>query len=234
VDSSPNQHSDRRSEREALYRALIEIAAEEGYGSATPSRVAQAAGLPEAAFHEHFASTKDCFLMLYRNTLLRLMAALQNSIEASGSARWERKVGAGLGTALAFLARDPALTRACLLEARAVGPEATERGEATLRYVIACVTRLRSAEGGPLLGAELMVRGTHAVVRAQDVDLAGRRARRLTRHRRRGAAATPTIPACTRVRTPHSTRSRHSSRAGATGSRGASSRETSESGFSRR
>jgi AcrR family transcriptional regulator len=172
VDSSPRlrEHdSDPRGEREALCRALTEIAAGDGYRTATPARVAQAAGLPVAAFSRHFSSIRDCFLALYGDTLERLQDAIDGSVERCGTAEWDSEIEAAFGAALGFLARDPVLTRACVLEVSMVGPEAEARREAALRRMIARLEALRTAhrEPVPALASEMIVRGTHAVVQTR-------------------------------------------------------------------
>jgi AcrR family transcriptional regulator len=159
----------REREREALYRALAEIAAGAGYRAATPARVAETAGLPVAAFGEHFASTRECFLILYADTLDRLEDAIDGSVGSCGTGAWESEIEAAFRGALAFLARDPVLTRTCLLEASAVGPVAEARREEALRRLIARLDTLRSAHGEliPPLASELIVRGAHALVQAR-------------------------------------------------------------------
>ena len=160
---------DPRREREALYRALAEIAATDGYRAATPARVAQTAGLPLATFSEHFTSTADCFMTLYAETLDRFQDAIDRSVGSCGAGAWESEVEAGFRAALVFLARDPILSRACLLQVSAVGPEAEEWREAALRRLIARLEALRSTHGEhvPPLPFEMIVRGAHALIQTR-------------------------------------------------------------------
>ena len=59
-------------QRERLIDAMIDVAASQGYVSASVARVSRAAGVSSETFYEHFQDREDCLLAAYRAVATRL------------------------------------------------------------------------------------------------------------------------------------------------------------------
>lgn len=174
MDSRPEtSESNERSEPAALRRALVELVASEGFTAATPAAVTERAGLPVEAFARQYHSVEDCFLSAYDEMVERLHTRVDEAIRAAdavpGSDGWRRQLEAGFGAALEFLAGDPALARACVVEVFSAGEPALARREAMIESFVACLDDLRIERDAPIppLAPELIVRGTDDLVYAR-------------------------------------------------------------------
>ncbi len=129
----PGGHQLRREvvlhhQRERILTAAVELIAERGYRAVTVADIVKRAAIARAKFYANFASKQDCFFAAYDRALAE---ALHRVGEASASASsFPAGVSAGLGALLGYIAAEPALARACLLEAPSLGPAMATRGEA--------------------------------------------------------------------------------------------------------
>jgi AcrR family transcriptional regulator len=163
------------SQRTRLLEAVGRAVAEKGYGGATIDDIVRRAGVSKMTFYEHFRDKEDCFIAAYEAASEELFERVRTAqSEPDG---WLERAGAGIRAYLAWLAGDPELARAFLIEVAAAGPRAAERRE-RLRERYAALMRELQAEARadiptlPRLPDEIF----HALVAAVD-DLVVRRIR---------------------------------------------------------
>ena len=123
---------------------------EKGYRAVTVADIVKRAGVARNTFYENFNSKEDCLLAAQHDAIA---AALEQVVTAAGEIDdWPRRVKAGLAAFLAFIAREPALARTCLVEALAAGPAAMQAHEESLQSFISLFRLGRdvSLHGGEL------------------------------------------------------------------------------------
>lgn len=106
-------------ERRMILRVAGTMAAEQGYGSLTVSRIRAAAGISRRRFDAHFDDTEDCFLAAVELIAGRSMAASRHAFLQADT--WPRAVQCALDTLCARVADDPILVGLCFLEVDAAG-----------------------------------------------------------------------------------------------------------------
>ena len=172
------------SQRERLIDAMIDVAATQGYASASVARVCVAAGVSSATFYEQFHDREDCLLAAYRTVATHVLDQTESfgRSRATNGGEWSREARGVLERTLTVLAEDPSGARVLLLEALAGGSRlAAERatlGEALQRRV---QTLLDSPpRGAPVLDlpAEALIGALRSIISRQllhdeDDDLAG-------------------------------------------------------------
>jgi AcrR family transcriptional regulator len=105
-----------------------------GYCAVTIADVVKRAGIARNTFYENFSSKEECFLAAQK---FAMAAALEQVVAAAGEIDdWPRRIKAGLGAFLAYVAREPALARTCMVEALAVGPAARRCYEESLQSFV--------------------------------------------------------------------------------------------------
>jgi AcrR family transcriptional regulator len=114
-----------------MLTAVVEEVAEQGYRAVSVGDIVKRAAIARAKFYENFASKEDCFLAAYDRAGAELTQRVVEACEQAGDSIAERMYAA-LGATLAYLAANPALTRACIVEAPAAGPVTETRREQTL------------------------------------------------------------------------------------------------------
>ncbi len=111
---------------------------EKGYRAVTIADIVKRAGIARNTFYASFRSKEDCFLAAQEYAMA---SALERVVAAAGEIDdWPRRVEAGLAAFLSFVAREPALSRTCMVEALAVGPASVRYCEESLQ---AFVSRFR-------------------------------------------------------------------------------------------
>jgi AcrR family transcriptional regulator len=133
-------------QRERMLVAAVELIAERGYRLVSVADIVKRAAIARAKFYANFSSKEDCFFVAYDRAVeeaLRLVAA---ACEQSDGPFPER-LRAGLAALLEHLAADPALARACVVEAPSVGPAGEERRDRTLQSFADLVRAGRGGEG---------------------------------------------------------------------------------------
>jgi len=109
-------------------------ASERGYRAVTVADIVRRAGIARSTFYENFSSREDCFLEAQKYAM---SAALEQVIAAAGEIEdWPQRVEAGLAAFLAYIAREPALARTCMVEALAAGPAAMQSYEESLQSFV--------------------------------------------------------------------------------------------------
>jgi AcrR family transcriptional regulator len=132
----PGGHQLRREvvvhhQRERMLTAVVEVVAEQGYRAVSVGDIVKRAAIARAKFYENFSSKEDCFLAAYDRAAVELKRRVVEACERAGDSISGRMV-ATLAAALDYFASEPALARACIVEAPAAGPAAEERREQVL------------------------------------------------------------------------------------------------------
>jgi AcrR family transcriptional regulator len=123
-----------RHQRERIINGLALEASERGYHAVTVADVIRRAGVARNTFYENFRSKEECFLAAQQYAM---DAALERVIMAAGEIDdWPRRVEAGLAAFLAYIAREPALARTCMVEALAGGTAAMQAHEEALQSFV--------------------------------------------------------------------------------------------------
>jgi AcrR family transcriptional regulator len=110
------------SQRARLLEAVGRVVADRGYGGATIDEIVRRAGVSKMTFYEHFRDKEDCFIEAYDAASRELLERVRSSY--SGPDGWLERTRAGVRAYLRWLAGDPALARAFLIEVAAAGPRA--------------------------------------------------------------------------------------------------------------
>lgn len=123
-----------RHQRARIVSALAEEVAENGYQAATVTAIVKRAGIARNTFYENFSSKEDCFLAVQE---LAMSRALEHVVEAAGELEeWSQRVVAGLAGFLDFIAEEPALARACIVESLAAGPGPARQHQESLQSFV--------------------------------------------------------------------------------------------------
>ncbi len=156
-------------QRARLLAAAVTAFDELGYGAATVADVTRRARVSRRTFYEQFANCDECLA----GVLDDAVASVERELAATVSAGrpWQERVRAGLWTILAFLDRDPALARVCVLQAARGGALLVERRGRALRRLVTIVDegrveRARGVNPSPLTG-EGVVGAVLAIVQAR-------------------------------------------------------------------
>ncbi|HSS03996.1 MAG TPA: helix-turn-helix domain-containing protein [Solirubrobacterales bacterium] len=102
--------------------AMLLTVGEHGYARATVREVADRARITQDRFHRRFGSKEACFARAYEEAAGRLCSQLLEA--ARGGPSWRDGFRAGLGELLRFVAEQPLLARALLLEVKAARGDA--------------------------------------------------------------------------------------------------------------
>ncbi len=135
----PGRHSLPREfiaqhQRVRIINGLALEASEKGYRAVTVADVVRRAGIARNTFYENFSSKEECFLAAQQYAM---NAALEQVVEAAGEAdEWAQRVEAGLAAFLAYVAREPALARTCMVEALAAGSASVHYYEESLQAFV--------------------------------------------------------------------------------------------------
>jgi AcrR family transcriptional regulator len=97
-----------------LVEAMVRVAAADGYGDATVSKVIAEAGVSRATFYDHFDNRAECFAAAYRQTIGRMRSAIFGAMRRTERSERPRIVVEAL---LRAAADDPAGARFVLIEA---------------------------------------------------------------------------------------------------------------------
>ena len=117
-----------------IINGLAREASEKGYRAVTVADVVKRAGIARNTFYENFSSKEECFLAAQQYAM---STALEEVVAAAGEIdRWPQRVEAGLAAFLAYVAREPALARTCMVEALAAGPASVRYYEESLQAFV--------------------------------------------------------------------------------------------------
>lgn len=124
-----------RHQQARIIAALAAEASERGYHAVTVSDLVKRAGISRGTFYENFSSKEDCFLAAQD---FATKQALERVVAAAGEIEdWPGRVRAGLAAFIEYVAQEPALARACIVEALAAGPASVRCCEESLQSFVA-------------------------------------------------------------------------------------------------
>lgn len=134
-----------RSADDDVLEAMLLTAGELGYAKATVREVAERARITQDRFHRRFGSKGACFARAYEAAAERLSSELLDSCRAAAS--WRDGFRAGLAELLRFVAQQPLLARALLLEVRAARGDAWVAHQRQVERLTAALDTARSEPG---------------------------------------------------------------------------------------
>src|SRR6185312_8548237 len=124
------------SERAQIVEALIEIAAERGYGETTIDLILARAGLDRPAFDRHFRGKYDCFLSAWQEQNEQCLETMVQAYESREE--WPDRLRAVAYQVIEGLSRDPC--RASFgVEVLAAGDAARARRDMTMRVIASLI-----------------------------------------------------------------------------------------------
>jgi AcrR family transcriptional regulator len=92
------------------------------------------AGIARNTFYENFASKEACFLAASEFAVTEALRRVRDA--AAEVESWPARVNAGLAAFLHYVATEPALARAGIVEALSAGPAAIDRYERSIQAFI--------------------------------------------------------------------------------------------------
>jgi AcrR family transcriptional regulator len=117
-----------------IVAALAEEVATQGYRAVTVADIVRRAGIARNTFYDNFASKEGCFLAAQE---FAVSEALRRVVDAAAEVdSWQARVDAGLAAFLQYVASEPALARACIVEALSAGPASVARYEESVQAFI--------------------------------------------------------------------------------------------------
>lgn len=125
------RHGHPREEIQRLHRArlldaFVEVVGEVGYENTKIVDVCKRAGVSNRAFYATFSDKEDCYLEAFDVGTSFVVEKVTRAYDLA-SGPWTSRVRAGIETAMAYLAANPAFARFCTIEPPRVGPAAVER-----------------------------------------------------------------------------------------------------------
>jgi AcrR family transcriptional regulator len=118
-----------RSQRERLLAGVVRVTATKGYQATSVADILKEAGVGRESFYRHFKDKEDCFVAANDALVDDLEARAREAYDQPGG--WPERVRRGLSAVLDWLATNPEVARAMMIEMGAVGPVANERFRVT-------------------------------------------------------------------------------------------------------
>lgn len=112
-------------QRERILRAVVELAAREGYAAISIPAIAAEAQVSIRTFYQHFSSKHEAFTAIYDQAFGRLFSETWSA--ATGQAGWPDAVRAGMHAWATYIAAEPALARFGFSDVLTAGREAVEK-----------------------------------------------------------------------------------------------------------
>jgi AcrR family transcriptional regulator len=134
----------RRSDADVL-EAMLLTAGELGYAKATVREVMSRARITEDRFHRHFGGKEACFARAYSDAAARLEQELFDTCAMAPS--WKAGFEAALAELLRFVAEQPLLARALLIEVKVARGEAWARHQEVVKRLTAAIDSAREQPG---------------------------------------------------------------------------------------
>jgi len=158
-----------------VLEAMLLTAGEQGYAKATVREVAERARITQNRFHARFGSKEACFALAYEGAAERLFSQLLEACRGAGS--WREGFRAGLAELLRFVAEQPLLAKALLLEVRAARGQAWVTHQQIVERLTAALDTARE-EPGARAGSTPMTAGfiAGAIEEALCMEIAAGRA----------------------------------------------------------
>lgn len=134
-----------RSSDEAVLETMLLTAGELGYAKTTVREVAERARITQDRFHRRFGSKEECFARAYAEAAERLGSQLLEACR--GAKDWRDGFRDGLAELLRFVAEQPLLARALLLEVRVARGQAWVKHQQIVERFTAALDSAREEPG---------------------------------------------------------------------------------------
>jgi AcrR family transcriptional regulator len=158
-----------RPARERLLEAILLVSGERGYEEIAVQDVIERARTSRATFYKHFNDKEDCFTQAYSDAGGWLYRRLIGAAKRQPS--WREGLRAALSELLEFCANQPAIARALLVEAHAVGGETLAEHDLLMERLSRAIDGARreidSRQAPPPVTATFMVGAIETLVRAR-------------------------------------------------------------------
>ncbi|HEX5761726.1 MAG TPA: TetR/AcrR family transcriptional regulator [Solirubrobacterales bacterium] len=136
----------RRQDTEAALRAAIMATiGERGFAKATVKELAERTGLGGDRFHRRFHGKQAAFAWAYEEGAERLYGDLLDACQ--GAATWRAGFEAAVASLLGFVAAEPAVAKALLVEVRAARGDAWEKHQELTERLIDILDSARHEPG---------------------------------------------------------------------------------------
>ncbi len=145
-----------RSADADVFEAMLLSAGEMGYSRTTVREVADRARITRDRFHRRFGSKEACFARAYEGAAEDLARQVRGACGEAAS--WREGFRAGLTGLLRFLAEQPLLAKALLIEVRAARGDAWVKHQEVVERLTAALDTARE-EPGARPGASPMTAG---------------------------------------------------------------------------
>ncbi|HEX5309497.1 MAG TPA: TetR/AcrR family transcriptional regulator [Solirubrobacteraceae bacterium] len=156
-------------QRARLYRAMVEAAAEGGYGAVTMRRLTALAGVSTRTFYEQFSGKEDCFIRTY-DVVVRSLTKKIISAQRAGQ-DWDARARLAIAAFAHSVASEPKAAQLALVETFTAGPASRQRSEHSSqlfeRMVTVCSQHTSEPLELPPLVIKAVVAGLARVARAR-------------------------------------------------------------------
>lgn len=126
-------------QRRRIMTAAAELIGEHGYHATKVADIVRRAGLARETLYEHFEGKEALFLAIFDEAIDEAIGRIEFAcFETAG---WAKRVEAGLAAFLGHLAEQPALARACLVEAPTATAATTEHYEQAIERCVQLARR---------------------------------------------------------------------------------------------
>lgn len=147
-----------QNQRTRTLAGMIEAVAERGYAATTVTDCVEAARVSRKTFYELFAGKEECFTAAYEAGIGEIRRRFVAEFDVNRG--WEEAIEAALASVLGFLAENPHVARATMVEVLSSTPELAKRHHAT----IAGLTSYFARDREPSLTEEVIVAGIFALI----------------------------------------------------------------------
>jgi AcrR family transcriptional regulator len=155
----------KRTQRDRLLAAIVDIAAREGYPHTTMRQIAARAGVSRPTFYDHFTDKDDCLLAALTAINARLLARAATQVQA---AERRRAAYAAIEAIVALCTEEPAIARVLFdasLAATAPALDARDHGIAALAQMIDGAHRAAPADSPvPDLASPVLIGGIYRLL----------------------------------------------------------------------
>jgi AcrR family transcriptional regulator len=151
-----------------VHEALLLAVGERGYEAVTAQEVADRIGISRDRFQRRCGSKEACFAEAYEQAADELCESLLRSGRGAGS--WRDGFRAALAELLRFVAEQPLLARALLVEVRAARGQAWVKHQQVVERLVAAIDSARE-EPGALPSANPMTAGFMAGAIEESISL---------------------------------------------------------------
>jgi AcrR family transcriptional regulator len=152
---SGGARSNRPDQRSRLLKAIVEVAASDGYPQAKIAVIAERAGVSRATFYEQFEGKEEGFLLAYREQAERISSELGEAVTRGAP---EEATHTLISAIVVFAEREPQVFGFLTHEAMLAGAAAQEERDRLLARLEACLDDARIRAAGDSLTPDLPAR----------------------------------------------------------------------------